>query len=168
MACQLTEIRQSLLPNSPLRKFENFLARSLRKIRDIGKRLHHSISGKSPAGGECSIRNDDQKIQFHRGDIVRVRSREQIKALLSGDDANRRCAFMHEMYQYCGRELQIMKFVESFFDEAKQRTCKCRETVILEDAVCSGKQRLYRMKCDRNCYFFWRTDWLERVEEPKC
>jgi hypothetical protein len=35
--------------------------------------------------------------------------------------------------------------------------------VILEGVLCSGRQRLYSVSCDRNCFFFWHAEWLQAV-----
>jgi len=105
----------------------------------------------------------------HRaGDTVQVRSRAEIKRLLASGGKARGCSFTHEMYKYCGREFRVLKSVETFFDESKQKMCKCRNTVLLDGAVCSGRQRLYFMKCDRNCFFSGRRSGSRRSAEEPC
>ena len=49
-------------------------------------------------------------------------------------------------------------------DEAKQKMCKCKDIVLLEDVLCSGRQKLYFEDCDRCCFYFWHKDWLVSLE----
>lgn len=100
---------------------------------------------------------------FKAGDRVRVRSREDILATLNHWHELKGCGFMEEMSEYCGTERRIFKVVERFLDERDYRLKKTRGVVILEGAICHGTGAYGR--CDRSCFFFWREEWLEKVEE---
>jgi hypothetical protein len=164
MSCQLTEIRANARTGSPLRKFDNFRVRLLREIKKRGGQLIKKALENDNHDEVCSLPFSKEIQNIKPGDIVRVRSRKEIRKLLAiSKGKSKGCSFMREMYKCCGREFTVLKAVESFFDEAKQKMCKCRNAVILEGAVCSGRQRLYLMKCDRNCFYFWQTEWLEKV-----
>jgi hypothetical protein len=43
---------------------------------------------------------------------------------------------------------------------------KCRNIVLLENVYCDGSGHPDTRGCDRMCFFFWRTEWLERVGPP--
>jgi hypothetical protein len=97
------------------------------------------------------------------GDTVRVKSKKEIRQFLDADGRTRGCAFTHEMNRYCGRTFRVLKNVDVFFDEARQKMSRCANMVILDGCVCRGRQRLYAVRCDRNCFFFWQIEWLDKV-----
>jgi hypothetical protein len=96
------------------------------------------------------------------GQSVRVRSREEIQATLDNWNYLKGCGFMEEMWQYCGTKQQVLKPVQRFLDERDYRVKKARGVVLLEGLHCKGTIDYGR--CDRNCYYFWREEWLEKVE----
>ena len=98
------------------------------------------------------------------GDIVRVRSKEQILQTLDKNNMLKGCYFMNEMWQYCGSQQKVLKRVDYFFDERRAKYYRASNTVILENLCCSGKLAKFMPKCDRNCYVFWKEEWLEKIE----
>jgi hypothetical protein len=92
------------------------------------------------------------------GQSVRVRSREEIQATLDSWNYLKGCGFMEEMWQYCGTTQRVLKPVERFLDERDYRVKKARGVFILEGVHCQGTIDYGR--CDRNCYYFWREEWL--------
>ncbi len=95
------------------------------------------------------------------GDMVRIRSKEEIRATL--DDWNRLkgCGFLEEMWPYCSTVQRVYKRVEQFMDERDYVVKKCRNLVILDGVFCHGTVDFG--KCDRTCFFFWREEWLEKI-----
>jgi hypothetical protein len=71
---------------------------------------------------------------------------------------------MKPMARYCGQELTIVKCVRRFYDESKKRMVRCRNIVLLEGVYCDGSAGAKAFGCDRMCFVFWRTEWLERVK----
>jgi len=96
------------------------------------------------------------------GDVVRVRSREEICATLDNWNQLRHCAFMEEMWPYCGSRQKVLKTVQRFLDERDYRMKKCKGIVLLDGVFCEGTKDFG--PCDRTCHFFWREEWLEKVE----
>jgi hypothetical protein len=96
------------------------------------------------------------------GDLVRVRSREEIQATLDHFDELKGCGFLDGMWQYCGTTQRVLKPMEIFLDERDYRVKKCRGIVLLEGLMCQGTEEYGR--CDRSCLFFWREEWLETTE----
>lgn len=96
------------------------------------------------------------------GDKVRVRSREEIRATLDLWNEYRGCAFFQEMELFCGTAQTVLKTVNRFVDERDYRLKKCKGVVLLKDAICQGTTNFG--KCDRACFFFWREEWLERID----
>ncbi len=98
------------------------------------------------------------------GDVVRVRSKEEIEATLDNWGQLKGCGFMPEMEQYCGTTQRILKRVERFVDERDLRVKRARGLVFLEGVFCTGTADFG--PCDRTCYFFWREEWLEKITGP--
>lgn len=96
------------------------------------------------------------------GQSVRVRSREEIQATLDNWNYLKGCGFMEEMWPYCSTNQRVLKPVRRFVDERDRRLKKVRGIVFLEGVNCQGTIDYGR--CDRNCYYFWREEWLEKVE----
>jgi hypothetical protein len=101
---------------------------------------------------------------LNAGDLVRVRSREEIEATLDRWGSLKGCGFLDEMAGYCGTSKRILKRVERFIDERDFRPKKASGIVLLEGAMCSGTGT--RGRCDRSCFFFWREEWLEKLTKP--
>jgi hypothetical protein len=102
-------------------------------------------------------------LNLKAGENVRVRTKEEILATLNPWNELKGCAFISEMWQYCGTTQRILKRVERFVDERDYRVKKVSGVVLLEEVNCNGTG--FYGKCDRNCYFFWREEWLERIQE---
>ena len=164
MACQLTNFRSIVGVGGPMRIFSNNGVTLIRSLRRKSVRFVKQVLGEDKIEANCGTLDHNTCPDIRPGDVVRVRSKNEIRKLLDTEGKTRGCSFTHEMYQYCGRKFRVLKAVESFFDESRQKMCRCRDTVILEGALCSGRQRLYFMKCDRNCFFFWKTDWLKKAD----
>ena len=101
-------------------------------------------------------------VRLKAGDWVRVRSREEIEATLNSWRQLRGCAFMREMLPYCGTVQRVLKPMERFVDERDLRAKKSRGIVLLEGVNCGGTAEFGR--CDRNCFVFWREEWLEKID----
>jgi hypothetical protein len=96
------------------------------------------------------------------GDLVRVRSREEIEGTLNSWRQLKGCTFMEEMAPYCGTTQRVLKPVNRFLDERDYRIKKCKGIILLEGLMCQGTETFG--PCDRACFFFWREEWLERID----
>ena len=102
------------------------------------------------------------EVSLKAGDLVQVRSLIEIKATLNHWGQLKGCSFAHEMEQYCNTTQQILKPVERFVDERDFRILRTKGIYLLDGINCPGVASLGR--CDRNCFFFWREEWLERID----
>jgi len=105
--------------------------------------------------------NDNAKIihtpktlDLKAGDLVLVRSTKEIKATLNCWKELKGCAFMENMWQYCGTTQRVLQSMERFLDERDYQLKKCRGIVLLEGVLCRGTPVFGR--CDRCCHLFWR------------
>jgi hypothetical protein len=102
-------------------------------------------------------------IPFKQGDLVRVRSREDIFSTLDPFKELKGCAFLPDMYQYCGTEQRVLRSMQHFMDERDYKLKKARGVILLENVMCNGTPTFG--ECDRCCFLFWREEWLERINE---
>jgi hypothetical protein len=100
--------------------------------------------------------------EFQPGDLVRVRSLDEIKATLDRDQRLKGCSFMPEMEPFCGKRYRVLKPVNRFLDERNYLVRKTSGILLLEGVMCQGTAEFG--PCDRSCFFFWRQEWVERVE----
>ncbi len=166
MSCQLQEIREIEVPNSHLNDLFQVRVKILRKMKRIALFAANTLSGTKARRDPSALRGagpDD----LRPGDSVRVRSKEEINSTLNAWGEYRGCRFIDEMYDYCGKSFTVLKQVDYFYDEVSRKLRRCRDTVVLSGALCSGRQRLYSVSCDRNCFFFWQTAWLEKIDADR-
>jgi len=96
------------------------------------------------------------------GDWVRVRSLEEIQSTLNHWQQFKGCTFMPEMIEYCSTKQRIHKVMERFVDERDLRVKKTKGIILLEGVMCQGTADFG--SCDRSCFFFWREEWLEKID----
>ncbi len=96
------------------------------------------------------------------GDMVRIRSAEEIRATLGNWNDLKGCTFMEEMWRHCGTQQRVFKRIGQFLDERDYQIKKVQGLVILENVFCEGTVDFG--PCDRSCFFFWREEWLEKIE----
>lgn len=104
-------------------------------------------------------------LDLQPGELVRIKSKEEIVATLDADRLNRGMGFEEEMARYCGRTARVRARVERLLDEKTGRMLQMKNPcIVLDDIVCSG---VYKSNCPRQFVPFWREIWLERVTEPQ-
>jgi hypothetical protein len=110
---------------------------------------------------------DYEPLDLQPGELVQVRSAEEIRATLDDKGFNRALSFDREMLRYCGKTLRVKARVDRIVDESSGRMLRInKDCIILEGSVCSGECSTGRWFCGREIYAYWREAWLRRVEEP--
>jgi hypothetical protein len=109
----------------------------------------------------------DAPLNLQPGDLVQVKSKEEIIATLGPDGKNRGLFFDREMLPYCGGTFRVKKRVTRFIDDRSGgKMIKLRsDCVTLEGVICSGELSPVRWFCPREIHSFWREAWLRRVPE---
>ena len=98
------------------------------------------------------------------GDMVEVRSKEEILAILGPDGRLDRMPFMPEMLQYCGRRFRVSGVAHKTCDTATLLMGRrMHDAVFLEDLRCEGSSH---GGCQARCLLFWKTQWLKPVDGP--
>jgi hypothetical protein len=94
---------------------------------------------------------------FRRGDLVTVRSFEEILATLDGDAKCDGLPLMPEMVPFCGKTFTVYRRAEKTCVE-RLGLRSMRSTVFLEGLRCDGSAH---EGCQRGCLFFWKEAWLK-------
>ena len=128
-------------------------------LRWFGRRHPHlcGLAGKqTPAG----------KLDLQPGELVRVRSKDEIMKTTNAERRNRGLLFDVEMVRFCETgEFRVLQRVERILDERTGRMVKlANPNIVLEGVTCSGNISMQRMFCPRAIYPYWRELWLTRVE----
>jgi hypothetical protein len=101
--------------------------------------------------------------EFRAGELVEVRSREEILRTLDRNGRLEEMPFMPEMFGYCGRRFRVYKRAHKTCDFVnKTGIRKLVGAVHLEGLRCDGSAH---GGCQAECLFFWKDAWLKRVNE---
>jgi len=104
----------------------------------------------------------DEVLDLQPGELVQVRSLDEIYSTLDGEGKYKGLLFMPEMEDFCEKKYHVFKKVRSITLETDGEVRKLKSpTVFLEGVYCDGKRH---NNCDRSCLLFWREAWLKRVE----
>jgi hypothetical protein len=105
-------------------------------------------------------------LNLKAGELVRVKSYEDILATLDTDNKNRGLYFDAEAVPYCGGTYRVLRRVGRILDEKTGKLIKLKnESIILEGVYCQARYSDCRMFCPRSIYSYWREGWLERVPD---
>lgn len=114
--------------------------------------------------GKLEKRTPQQHLDLQPGELVRVKSREEIEATLNKESENRGLRFGLEMVNYCGQQARVAHRVDKIIDENDGQMLEMKNPcIILEDVICTGE--CFQL-CPRSMYPYWREIWLERLDAP--
>jgi hypothetical protein len=99
--------------------------------------------------------------EFQPGDLVEIRSKEEIVATLGSDQRNRSLHFDEDMLDYCGRRARILGQSKRIIDDITGRVVKLRDCYVLEGVMCVGLNKRF---CQRAITPYWRSGWLKKVD----
>ncbi len=107
-------------------------------------------------------------LDLQPGDLVRVKSYEEILATLDESNKNRGLYFDAEHVPYCGTTRRVLARVKKIVDEKTGKMLDFRTAgIILEGVICQAHYSGCRMMCPRAIYPYWREVWLERVVDDR-
>ena len=101
------------------------------------------------------------------GDLVEVRSPNEILQTLDDHGTLDRLPFMPEMVDFCGKRFRVSKRVVKtcyYGESSGMRKFPAEDVVLLEGLRCSGTGH---DGCQKACAIFWREAWLRRVKQPQ-
>jgi hypothetical protein len=118
--------------------------------------------GKIPVGQPTPRRD----LALKPGDLVRVKSYDEILTTLNANLSNRGLSFDAELVPFCGKIFRVSACVERFIDEKTGQMRRMKTpAVILEGVTCKALYSGRRMFCPRSIHLWWREIWLERVSD---
>jgi hypothetical protein len=183
-ACQATDLLQatSALPWWDVRQY----ARELRSgnvaaprmgavlVRAAVRALRRRLPGVPLRGVRSTPKEPTPKertpivrLDLRPGELVQVKSREEIALTLDTQGRNRGLFFDVEMLPYCGRTFRVLRRVQRIIDERTGRMLHLpNDCIVLDGVVCSGERSRRRLFCPRSIVPYWREIWLRRVALP--
>lgn len=113
--------------------------------------------------GACQ-RTPTDVLDLQPGELVRVKSYQEILATLDKNNKNRGLWFDAEMVQYCGETRRVAKRVRRIIDEKTGKMLVfSNPCIVLQDVFCRAEKTRLRLFCPRSILTYWREIWLERV-----
>jgi hypothetical protein len=104
----------------------------------------------------------EDSLHLRVGEIVEVRSKEEILATLDEDGKLNALPFMPEMLKYCGQRFKVIKRADKTCDTIKtHKNRRMKAAVHLEGVHCHGEAH---GGCQASCLLFWKETWLKRIE----
>ena len=185
-SCQATELTRAAPEHLPwwdarmyVRDVTSGNARPLSMIRSLLVMLFNKfqVANQRYMPGLLLIRNGEkwpflsgrltrtpkEVLDLQPGELVEIKSKEEILATLDTKSMNRGLRFDGEQIKYCGQRARVLRRVERILDEKTGKMMHLRgDCIMLEGVICSGD---YNQYCPRSIYPYWREIWLRRVEE---
>lgn len=99
---------------------------------------------------------------YRRGDLVAVRSFEEIRATLDAQGRLDGVPFMPEMLPYCGQTFRVDRRMDRTCVEGFETLRAMQGTVLLDGLRCDGSAH---EGCQRRCMMMWKEAWLSPAAE---
>jgi len=105
-----------------------------------------------------------ETLDLQPGELVQVRSKNEIMRTLNASQKNRGLWFDVEMVPFCNKRYRVLRRVERLINEKNGMMLHLSSDCIILDGVsCGGCLSAYRLFCSRSIYSYWRETWLKRV-----
>jgi hypothetical protein len=102
-----------------------------------------------------------KSLDLHAGELVEVRSKEEILSTLDKNGQLDALPFMPEMFEYCGRRFRVFKRAHKTCDPVNGLGGRRMEDAVhLDDLRCDGAAH---GGCQAGCLIFWKESWLKRA-----
>ncbi len=124
------------------------------------RNLWHQVGGGRRVPEQRKPAREEQAVGLQPGELVEVKSVDEILATLDPRRRHRGLRWMTGMRKYCGHQYRVRQRVERIALESNGELRNMKNTVLLEGVMCDGRDF---GGCDRSCYHFWREAWLRRV-----
>lgn len=107
------------------------------------------------------VKTSLEKLDLQPGELVQVRSKEEIITTLDKNNRNRGLLFDSEMLRYCGGIYRVLRRVDHIIDEKTGKMIDMKNPcIVLEGVYCLSD---YHRFCPRAIYSYWRENWLQRL-----
>ena len=98
------------------------------------------------------------------GELVEVRSKEEILRTLDENGRLDQLPFMPEMLKYCGKKFKVFKRADKTCDTIEKTGCRRMYNAVHLETRCDGQAH---GGCDAGCLLFWKEAWLKRVQPER-
>ena len=146
--------------------YRDKIGRPARWLYDVTQSLWQGVpfprkKGRLPDGRPAT---DEQ--QFEPGDVVRIKSYDEILSTLDRVNKLGGLFFDAEMVPFCGGTYRVRSRVKNFLNEKTGKLVALKAgAVMLENVWCQSRYSDCRMFCPRAIYPWWREEWLEKVSD---
>ena len=104
----------------------------------------------------------DEALNLRVGEIVEVRSADEILATLDQRGMLDALPFMPEMLQFCGKRFRVYRRAQKTCDTIDWGLLRSmKNTTHLEGLRCDGSSH---GGCQAGCLLFWKDEWLKRAD----
>jgi hypothetical protein len=111
-----------------------------------------------------AVVDTEGELNLRVGELVEVRSADEIFLTLDERGELDSMPFMPEMLRYCGRQFRVAKRAHKVCDTISGTGLnRLESTVLLDELRCDGSAH---GGCQAGCLIFWKEAWLRRVEAP--
>jgi hypothetical protein len=130
----------------------------LQRLR--GKHAYPDRAGRLPVASPTPTEVLNLKI----GELVQVKSHEEIRQTINVNGVNRGMRFDTEMVKYCGRTFVVQSRVMKIINEETGKMMHMKNPcIILNDVFCRAECTPMRLGCPRAVNTYWREIWLRRA-----
>jgi hypothetical protein len=107
-----------------------------------------------------------EELNLKVGELIQVKSYQEILATLDQNNRNRGLYFDAEMVPYCNGKHRVLSKVDHIVNEKNGEMSKLPGAcIMLEGVTCRSLYSDRRIGCPRSIYSYWREIWLKRVDE---
>lgn len=108
-----------------------------------------------------------ETVKLRPGDLVEVKTPEEILSTLDAAGTIGQLPFMPEMIEYCGKRFRVSRTVVKVCASGMKtgstlRVLEKDDVVVLDGLRCSGE---HHDGCQKACTIFWRQAWLRKAED---
>ena len=180
--CQSTEILHATSPLhwwDPWQYMKDLTSRNVRFLElvrylmlaafnAVVRCLHWRLRSYPYLPGLAGEKTPTEVLNLRPGELVQVRSKDEIMRTINADRRNRGLAFDVEMFPYCGRTFRVLRRVERIINDRTGAMMRIPNACLILDGVtCSGCLSRNRLFCPRSIYPYWHEIWLKRGEGEK-
>lgn len=111
--------------------------------------------------GRVEGRTPKETLDLQPGELVEVKSREEIFQTIDQTGHNRGLRFDIEMLRYCGKQARVQRRVNRLIDEKTGKMVHIKgDCIVLDGFICAAD---FHQSCPRGIEEYWREIWLKRV-----
>ena len=101
------------------------------------------------------------RLDLRVGEVVEVRSQEEVLATLDSKGTLEGLPFMPEMLTHCGKRFTVRKRAHKVCDDISGSGLRRMNAVLLDDVRCDGSAH---GGCNAGCPMLWKEAWLRKVD----